>query len=421
MNDNIHELMRWLDAGVSPWHTVKHSADFLAAHGFEELALAEPFDVKRGGKYYIAHGSFLVAIDIGDKNTLHIAAAHTDWPCMRVKPQGEQISAGCCRLNVEHYGGAILSSWLDRPLGLAGVALLRTNDPMHPARRLVAWDEPVAIIPNVAIHLNREVNRGYAFKENIDMQPICATVQEKWEKDGYLVKQIAKRLDVAPEDVLSFELCAYNAEKATLVGFEKDMLSSPRLDNITSVHAVLRALTDTRAQGINIAVLYDNEEIGNNTRRGADSATLSVILEKLALALGLSREAMINAALGGMLLSCDVAHAMHPNHPELADSACAPMLGRGVALKRSPRYSSDEETCAVITALCQSDNIPLQLYMNRADMAGWSTVGSMASALLSMPAADIGVPVLAMHSASELMGAEDQNAIVKLCTAFYSR
>lgn len=417
---NINELMQWLDKGVSPWHTVKHCADYLAAQGFEALELAQPFNVTRGGRYYIAVGSFLAAVDIGAGDTLHIAAAHTDWPCMRVKPQGEQVSAGCCKLSVEHYGGAILSSWLDRPLGLAGVALVRTDDPMHPARHLVAWNEPVAVIPNVAIHLNRDVNKGTAYKENIDMLPICATVREKWEKDGYLVRQLAKRLDVAAEDILSFELCAYCAQKAALVGFEGDMLSSPRLDNITSVHAVIRALVDSRAKGINIAVLYDNEEIGSNTRRGADSATLSVILEKLALSLGLDRGALLDAALGGMLLSCDVAHAMHPNHPELADSACAPMLGRGVALKRSPRYSSDAETCAIITALCQSHDIPMQLYMNRADMAGGSTVGSMASALLSMPAADIGVPILAMHSACELMGAADQDAIVKLCTAFYS-
>ena len=176
---------------------------------------------------------------------------------------------------------------------------------------------------------------------------------------------------------------------------------------------------DAQGDGINVAVLYDNEEIGSNTRRGADSSTLTVILEKLALSLGLDRTALLDACLNGMLLSCDAAHAMHPNHPEYADFSCAPVLGGGVALKRSPRYSSDAETCAVIQGLCDANQIPLQIYMNRADLPGGSTVGSMASSLLAMPAADIGVPILAMHSACETMGAADQDAFVRLCTAFF--
>ena len=235
-----------------------------------------------------------------------------------------------------------------------------------------------------------------------------------------LVGKLAERLGAAAEDILSFELCAYCHEPAQLVGFEQDLLSSARLDNLTSVHACLRGLLDADGDTINLAVLYDNEEIGSNTRRGADSSTLTVILEKLAGALGLSRAQYLDACVNGMLLSCDAAHAVHPNHPELADVTCGALLGRGVALKRSPRYSSDADTCAVISGLCDAAGIPLQTYMNRADLPGGSTVGSMASSLLAMPAADIGVPLLAMHSARELMAAADQDAFVRLCTAFYS-
>ena len=178
-------------------------------------------------------------------------------------------------------------------------------------------------------------------------------------------------------------------------------------------------LCKASGHGINVAVLYDNEEIGSNTRHGADSQTLSVLLEKLAIALGMDRTAFLNACVNGMLLSCDVAHAQHPNHGEFADTSCAPVMNGGVALKRSPRYSSDAETCAVIAGLCEKHGIPLQVYMNRADLPGGSTVGSMASALLAMPAADIGVPILAMHSARELMGVRDQEAICRLCEAFF--
>ena len=420
MNSTTGELLRYLSAGHSPYHTVAAAAKALSAAGFEALSLSGPFSILRGGKYYIDCGTSLYAVTVGRCDVFRIAAAHTDWPCMRVKPQPELISAGCCRLSVEPYGGAIFNTWLDRPLGLAGVVLVRTDDPMRPERRLIDWDAPLLVIPNLAIHMNREVNKGVACRAQVDMLPICRTVQAQWERRGYLVGKIAEKLGVQPADVLSFELCAYCMEAPAALGFEGDLLSSPRLDNLTSVHACLRGLLDAAGDTINVAVLYDNEEIGSNTRRGADSSTLSVILEKLALALGLGRAGLLDALTRGMLLSCDAAHAMHPNHPEFSDPTSAPLLGRGVALKRSPRYSSDAETCAVITGLCEANGIPLQTYMNRADLPGGSTVGSMASALLAMPAADIGVPILAMHSACETMGAADQDAFVRLVTAFFS-
>ena len=421
MSDYLSGLRRFLDGGVSPYHTVRLAADFLAAQGFAPLAPGGAFDVAPGGRYFVENGTFLAAFTVGQKpDHFRIAAAHTDWPCLRVKPQPELVSGGCCRLSVEPYGGAILNTWLDRPLSLAGVALLRTDDPMQPERRIVAWDEPLLTIPNLAIHMNREVNKGVPLKANVDMLPICRTVEAGWSKDGYLLGRLAEKLGAEPSDILSFELCAYCTEKSQLVGFEQDLLSSPRLDNITSVHTVLDGLCNAQGSGVNVAVLYDNEEIGSNTRRGADSQTLSILLEKLALALGMDRAAYLNACVNGMFLSCDAAHAVHPNHPEYADFSCAPMLNGGVVLKRSPRYSSDAETCAVIAGLCRRHDIPLQIYMNRADLPGGSTVGSMASALLAMPAADIGVPLLAMHSACELMGANDQAAFCRLCEAFFS-
>ena len=421
MSDYLSGLRRFLDGGVSPYHTVRLAADFLAAQGFAPLAPGGAFDVAPSGRYFVENGTFLAAFTVGQKpDHFRIAAAHTDWPCLRVKPQPELVSGGCCRLSVEPYGGAILNTWLDRPLSLAGVALLRTDDPMQPARRVVAWDEPLLTIPNLAIHMNREVNKGVPLKANVDMLPICRTVEAGWSRDGYLLGRLAEKLGAEPSDILSFELCAYCTEKSQLVGFEQDLLSSPRLDNITSVHAVLDGLCAAQGSGVNVAVLYDNEEIGSNTRRGADSQTLSILLEKLALALGMDRAAYLNACVNGMFLSCDAAHAVHPNHPEYADFSCAPVLNGGVVLKRSPRYSSDAETCAVIAGLCRRHDIPLQIYMNRADLPGGSTVGSMASALLAMPAADIGVPLLAMHSACELMGANDQAAFCRLCEAFFT-
>lgn len=413
-------LCAWLDGGVSPYHTVAMAAGELRARGFTPLALEGSFSVEKGGRYFVENGTSLVAFTVGQKaSSFRIAAAHTDWPCLRVKPEPEMVSGGCCKLNVEPYGGAIYNTWLDRPLSLAGTVLVRTENPLHPESRLVSWDSPLLTIPNLAIHMNREVNKGVATKANVDLFPLCGTAPQGWEKDGWLQDRLAEKLNVPARDILSFELYVYCAERAQTVGFGEEFLSSPRLDNLTSVHACLHGLLEAKGSEINVAVLYDNEEVGSNTRRGADSATLTVILEKIALALGMDRAQFLNACVGGMLLSCDAAHALHPNHPEYADPLCAPVLGGGVALKRSARYSSDAETCAVVRGLCERYGIPLQTYMNRADLPGGSTVGSIASSLLAMPAADIGVPLLAMHSARELMGLGDQDAFCRLCAAFF--
>ena len=421
MSDTYYELLDWLNGGRSPYHTVAAAEKYLKSEGFTPLLPGGSFDLHKGGKYFVKDGTFLAAFTIGERaDCFRIAAAHTDWPCMRIKPNPELLGGGCCKLSAEPYGGAILNSWLDRPLSLAGIALVQTENPMRPEKRLVSWDEPLMTIPNLAIHMNREVNKGVAVKPNVDMLPICRSIASGWEKNGYLLKQLADRLEVEKEQILSYELYVYCAEEAQVLGFEKDFLSSPRLDNLTSVHACLKGLTKAEGKGIQVAVLFDNEEIGSNTHRGGDSSTLRLILEKISIALGMDRAAFLNACVNGMLLSCDVAHALHPNHAEFSDPANAPVLNGGVALKRSPRYSSEAETCAVIAGLCRKYDIPLQIYMNRADLPGGSTIGSMASALLAMPAADVGVPILAMHSARELMGTRDQDALCRLCRVFFN-
>ena len=420
MSQYITELKEFLNGGVSPYHTIAQSAAYLQSHGFTELSMTGDFSsVERGGKYFVRDGSFLAAFRPGKENTLRVTASHTDWPCMRIKPVPELTAGGCLKLSVESYGGGIFSSWMDRPLSLAGPVLLRTEDPMKPELRLVDWDENLMTIPNLAIHMNREVNKGVTVKANVDMLPVCKTVEDGFNKDGYLLGKLAQKLAVPAEDILTFELYVYCRSKAEIVGFEGDFLSSPRLDNLTSAHANLYGIAHAEPKGINVAVLFDHEEIGSNTRRGGDSQTLNFLLEKLFSALSLSNNDLINAFMDGMMLSCDVAHAAHPNHMEFADGAHAPVMNRGLALKRSPRYSSNAETCAVVQALCDKEGIPVQTYMNRADLAGGGTLGSMASSLLSMPAADIGVAILGMHSACELMGVKDHEGLCRLCRCFY--
>lgn len=420
MSDYNADLFRFLDGGISPYHTVAQSAQYLLERGFSELENGKPFDIQKGGKYFVRNGTFMAAFAVGaEADYFRIAVSHTDWPCLRIKPAPEMLAGGCLKLSVESYGGGILATWLDRPLSLAGVVMLRGERPGKPESRMISWDEPIMTIPNLAIHLNREVNKGVPLRPNVDMLPICRAVKEGFSKDGYLLSKIAEKLDVEKKNILSFELFVYCMDKAQYIGFEHDFISSPRLDNLTSVHATLDGLVKTSGKGISMAVLFDNEEIGSNTLRGGDSTTLTLLMEKIALSLGMDRAAFLDACTNGMLLSCDAAHAAHPNHMEFADGAHAPLLNRGVSLKRSPRYSTITETGAVITALCRAHDIPLQTFMNRADLPGGGTVGSMASSLLAMPAADVGVPILAMHSACELMGARDQETFCCLCEAFF--
>lgn len=423
----MKEFFSFLNRSLSPAHAVAVSREYLAAHGFTALEAAQPWQLQPGGRYYMSfYDTSLIAFTVGASfapaDGFRITAAHTDWPCLRVKPAPEMLAGGCCKLNVEPYGGAIFSTWLDRPLSLAGQVCLKTADPLHPETRLFAFDHPVLTIPNLAIHMNREVNKGVALKANVDMLPICRTVRQSWEKDNYLLNQLAASLHCDPSDILSYDLCVCNSDTATLVGMEQDMVSAPRLDNITSVYACLYGLTHSqRTSGVNVAVLYDNEEVGSNTKQGADSAMLTTVLEKIALSLSLSRSDYFDALMHGLLLSCDVAHAAHPNHMELSDASCQPYLNRGLVLKLNfnQSYPTDATGTAIVEGLCQANGIACQKFMNRADLRGGSTIGAMASARMTMRTVDVGVPILAMHSARELMGAGDEAALCQLTAVFY--
>ena len=249
--------LRWfLDGGVSPYHTVEQTAKYLSECGFSALELGERFDIQKGGKYFVASGTFLAAFTVGSEaNYFRIAASHTDWPCLRIKPVSEQIAGGCCKLSVESYGGGIFSTWMDRPLSLAGVVMVKGENAMKPVSKLISWDEPLLTIPNLAIHMNREVNKGVPIRANVDMLPICRTVEDGFGKDGYLLKKMSEKLGVDEADILSFELYVYCAEKAQLIGFENDFLSAPRLDNLTSVHATIDGLVKANGKGINMAIL----------------------------------------------------------------------------------------------------------------------------------------------------------------------
>lgn len=423
----LERLARTLKASVSTYHCIEEGKKQLSEAGFEELSLADSWSVTRGKSYYLPiFDSSLIAFTIGESEearpSLRMAASHTDWPCLKVKPSPEVNTDRYGKLNVEVYGGPVLNTWLDRPLSMAGKVCITGEDPFRPVKKLVDCKRAIAIVPNLAIHMNREVNDGVKLNAQIDMLPMVNLLQKNLEKEQYFLNLLAKEADCQPEEILDYEICLYNLDDCTLLGFHEEFFSAPRLDNITSVQACLTGIIEgKRNAGINVIALYDNEEVGSRTKQGAFSAVTERVLEKLYLSLGYGREDFLNSVMDGFLLSLDVAHALHPNHGEKCDIKNQILLGDGVAIKlaASQSYATDATAASVIEGICRTCHIPYKKFSNRSDMKGGSTLGAISSSLLSMKAVDAGVPLLAMHSARELMGSEDQAALVALTTKFF--
>lgn len=427
MREAAQALMDQIGESTSPFMAVEYVKKELAEAGFEELALNESWSLQAGGRYFVpAYDRTLFAFTVGEKKAEHqnirIAASHTDFPCFRVKPSPEITAFGCRKLNVEPYGGMIRSTWMDRPLSLSGKVALRSDDPFRPETVLVDFNRPVLTIPNLAIHMNRSVNDGATLDPQKDMLPFAdLTGQPADEK--FFLKALAKEIGREPEDILDYEMFLYQYEKGAFVGFEETMLSCPRLDNITSVRACVQGLLKgSRKDGLNVIALFDNEEVGSNSKQGAASALLPFLLERIYAAFGSSREQLLTDLPDGFFLSLDVAHAVHPNAPEKADIINRPVMGGGVTIKisSSQSYANDCETVAIAQSLCEKAGIPCQRFLNNSSQRGGGTLGSIASAGLPMKTMDVGVAMLAMHSARELMGMKDQWAVERLVEQLFS-
>jgi len=424
LQKEIKELLQFIQASPSPFHTVATAGKMLKDAGFEELDMAGKWELAPGGRYFVrVYGSTLLAFAAGEKEgPLRLTAAHTDFPCFRLKPQAGIRKEGYGLLNVEKYGGMMLRTWLDRPLGLAGKVVLRSEDVFTPTVRLVNFPKPLLTIPSLAIHMDREVNDEGKLNPQTDMLPL-ATISGEELSESFFLDWLAKELETAPEEILSYELSAYPFEKGCLCGLQEEFLSSPRLDNLTSTLACLKGLIAAEPKafsGLRLIALFDNEEVGSGTKQGAGSAVLNQVLERIYAALGRTREDLWADIAAGFMLSVDVAHALHPSHTDKCDPSNKPLLGGGVVLKQAAAqtYAGDAEAIAIIRGLCEARTIPCQTFVNRSDIRGGSTLGSLASALVPIRTMDIGIPMLAMHSAREVMHKDDQLALNKLLTAF---
>lgn len=427
--EHAEKLLSLVEEGTSPFHVTASVERQLVKAGFQKLNMREDWNLENGGRYYLVHnGSSLAAFTIGEKfaygDTFRIAAAHTDFPGLRIKPEPEIEKEGYRQLNVEVYGGAILNTWLDRPLSAAGRVALRSGDIFHPEIRYVDFQKPFLTIPNLAIHINKEINKGIELNRQKDLLPVLGLGDSGQEekKENFFLEYLARQLRVEKEDILDYELGLYNADAGDFLGMSEEFISSPRLDNLTSVQAVTTGIIEgKRENGVNLAAFFDHEEIGSRTKQGAGSVFLSAVAERILLSYGRGREKFLETFSDAMLLSVDVGHALHPNNADKNDPTNKNVLGKGICIKEASTqsYATDSEAVAVMQQICEVEHIPFQKFVNRSDGTSGSTLGSIASSFYPVRTVDIGVPLLAMHSSRELMGTADQESLVRAVTAFY--
>jgi aspartyl aminopeptidase len=423
------ELISFIKEATSPYHVVVKSIEYLENAGFTALDLKDEWKLEKGRGYYIEpYATSLFAFTIGEDwekgQNFRIAAAHTDNPGFRVKPNADLKSGAYHKLNTEVYGGPILNTWIDRPLSLAGRVALRSEDPFHPDMRLLDFKKPLLIIPNLAIHVNKEVNKGVELNRQIDTIPLLSLVNEDISEEQFFLNLLARELGIDKSRILDYDMYVYNREDGSFVGVNDDFVSCPRLDNLTSVWSLLKGIhTGRRKDGVNLIALFDNEEVGCKTKQGADSALLSILLEKIVTGLGLKKDSLYDRLTDSFLLSVDVAHGVHPNHPEKYDPTNYTALGEGIVFKidSNQRYTFDTEAIAIIQQLCELGGVKYQKFVNRSDMPGGGTLGPIISSWLPVKTVDIGIPLLAMHSSRELMGTKDQNYLNALIKIFFER
>lgn len=425
--DYREDFFTYLKKGSSPFHVVRESEERLKKAGFEKLRLKDSWMPEKGKSYYvICHDSSLFAFTVGKNYNFHhsarIVASHVDSPCPRIKTHAEVNEEGYQELNVEMYGGAILNTWLDRPLSIAGRVALKSEDVFFPNMELVDFKIPVATIPNIAIHINRDLNKGVELNKQTDMIPVVGMDMEKKNKE-FLLDALAKKLDVNKSDILDYELSLYNTDEPQVVGFEKEFISAARLDNLVSSYAAVEGIINNRRnEGINLIALFDHEEIGSRTKQGAASNILSFIIEKICLSFGMNHMQFVETVSDSMMLSLDVSHGLHPNKVSSYDITNKSVLNGGICIKEacSQSYATDSEAIAIIQQICENEKIAYQKSVNRSDKSGGSTLGAIIGTVLPMQIVDLGVPLLAMHSARELMGVKDQDAAQKLVGKFFS-
>lgn len=426
--NEVQQLFDYLNAGTSAFHVIEHSRAVLTAAGFEELGLKDQWNLSKGGRYFcVPFGTTLYAFTIGENcelsNGIHIGGAHTDFPTLKVKPNPEIFSHGYVQLNTEVYGGPILNTFFDRPLSLSGKVVTRGERYDKPQIHLLDFKRPVLYLPNLAIHMSRDVNeKGAPIDNQRHLLPMLGMLNDSLNKDMKFTDLLAAELHVDSSDILDYDLCIYPMDTPKLVGISEEFISAPRLDDITSVSALIHGLIESsNTDRVNLVCLFDNEEVGSLSKQGADSNLASVIIGKIWQSFGKNMVDCMADISDGLMISVDVAHAYHPNYPAPQDITNYPVLNGGFILKTASNqsYAWDPEILGALIDLCDRKQIPVQRFVKQSNTRGGGTIASVISSHLPMRTADLGVGLLAMHSACEMMGMKDQVALTQFAKAFF--
>ena len=414
------DLVEFLQESVTPFHAAATAESWLRAAGFTRLEEADYWNLEPGKGYYTTrNGSSVVAWRVPDHaiGGWRIVASHSDSPTWKIKTDIVE-NDGCRRLSVEGYGGMIMSTWLDRPLTVGGRVIVKTEDGIE--SRLVCIDRDLLVIPSLAIHFQRDINKGHTFNPQVDMQPLWGPAGSRT-----LTDLVAEELGVDTADILDSDLQLVTRQAPTQIGPDGEFFMAPRFDDLecaaTTLLGFLDAAAETDSACAPVWAMLDNEEVGSSSRMGAESSYLRDVLDRIVDAIPHSGQAMHRAMANSFMLSADNAHATHPNFPQKSDP-CAPVrLGGGVVLKynASQKYTTNAVSGAIFRAICEKADVPVQVFTNRADEAGGSTLGNLQSHTLPIPMADIGLAQLAMHSAVETASVADAEAMTKAVAAFY--
>ena len=417
-HENAKKLIDFIRQSPTAFHAVACIEKALT--GFAKLNEHERWQLVPGGKYYVVRNqSSVIAFTLPKEpfSAFQLIASHSDSPAFKIKENAEvTVRDKYVQLDTERYGGMIMSSWFDRPLSVAGRALVRDGEGVRAV--LVNLDRDMAVIPNVAIHMNREINNGYKYNAAVDTWPLWGGRDAK----ETFRAQMAQAAGVETKDLLGADLFLYNRMEGRIWGVKEEFISAPRLDDLECAFASVQALLAAgEGKHANVCCVFDNEEVGSTTKQGADSSFLSDVLRRILLALGRDEEDCYTLLSSSFMLSADNAHAVHPNHPEFSDPQNAVYMNEGIVIKfnANQKYTTDGVSEAVFHQICEKAGVPVQHYANRSDMAGGGTLGNISGRHVSINTLDIGLAQLAMHSCYETAGVRDVDSMIAGMKAFY--
>ncbi len=421
-NKTINNLLEFIERSPTPFHAVHEMACYLSGKGFIEIKEADAWDLVPNSRYFLTRNdSSLIAFAVGSKSNegFKIIGAHTDSPNLRLKPHAGYAKSGYLQLGVEVYGGVLLSTWTDRDLSLAGRVIL--GGKKKPIAKLIRFEQPLLRIPQLAIHLNRDVNKkGLILNEQNHLPPIFS-VKKKSAPDEILKKMISRELKCRPADIIGLELSLYDTQPGTLAGPEGEFIFSSRLDNLASCHCAMHALAESPVKdpATRVIAFYDHEEVGSETAQGAGSPFLKDVLERIILKE--EREGFLRAMAKSFFISADMAHAVHPNYSDRHDSQHMPIINGGPVIKSNAgqRYATDGVSSAWFESLCRKAGVPVQKFVVRSDLGCGSTIGPITAANLGIRTVDVGNPMLSMHSIREMAGTKDHESLTRTFKEFF--